>query len=137
MTFKYAFYGFYRDFKKVARMPLGSKYNEINDFYTLLNGFINTSEATNTETKNRKNQILNNVYQLYKKYFEAYKRNYDSERIKDEEKRGRDHKQFEIIDNGHQESKSTKKEENESDEIQKPLWIKINKNDFDSLTRNV
>ena len=64
------------------------------------------------------------------------KRNYDSE-IK---KRGCDYKQFEIIDNGDQEPKSTKKEETEtkySDEIQKPLWIKLNKNDFDSLTEDV
>ena len=68
------------------------------------------------------------------------KRNYDSEMVKDEEKRGCDYKQFEIIDNGDQEPKSTKKEETEtkySDEIQKPLWIKLNKNDFDSLTEDV
>ena len=68
------------------------------------------------------------------------KRNYDSEMVKDEEKRGCDYKQFEIIDNGDQEPKSTKKEETEtkySDEIQKPLWIKLNKNDFDSLIEDV
>ena len=68
------------------------------------------------------------------------KRNYDSEMVKDEEKRGCDYKQFEIIDNGDQEPKSTKKEETEtkySDEIQKPLQIKLNKNDFDSLTEDV
>ena len=68
------------------------------------------------------------------------KRNYDSEMVKDEEKRGCDYKQFEIIDNGDQEPKSTKKEETEtkySDEIQKPLWIKLNKNDFDSLTEDL
>ena len=34
--FKYAFYKFYRDFKKFKRMSLGSKYDEINCFYTLL-----------------------------------------------------------------------------------------------------
>ena len=39
---------------------------------------------------------------------------YDSEKVKDKEKRGRVYKQFEIIDNGDQESKSTKKEENET-----------------------
>ena len=36
--------------------------------------------------------------------------------------------------------KSTKKEETEAkkpDEIQKPLWIKLNKNDFDSLRQDV
>ena len=35
-------------------MSLGSKYDEINDFYTLLNAFINTHEGITTETKNRK-----------------------------------------------------------------------------------
>ena len=47
----FTFYRFYRDFKKFKRMSLGSKYNEINDFYTLLNAFINTHETTTTETK--------------------------------------------------------------------------------------
>ena len=70
----YAFYDFYRGFKKFKRMSLGSKYNEINGFYTLLNAFINTPEATTTETKNRKNRILNNVNQLYYKYFDTYKK---------------------------------------------------------------
>ena len=50
----YAFYDFYRGFKKFSRMSLGSKYDEINGFYTLLNAFIYTHEATTTETKNRK-----------------------------------------------------------------------------------
>ena len=40
--------------------------------------------------------------------------NYDSEKAKDEKKRGRDYKQSEIIDNGDQEPKSTKKEETET-----------------------
>ena len=65
------------------------------------------------------------------------KKNYDREKVKDEEKRGRDYKQFKIIDNGGQEPKSTKKKETETkkpDEIQKPLWAKLNRNDFDSLT---
>ena len=70
----YAFYKFYRDFKKFNRMSLGSKYGDINDFYTLLNAFINTHEATNTETKSRKNRILNNVNQLYHQHFNTYKK---------------------------------------------------------------
>ena len=68
------------------------------------------------------------------------KKNFDSEKVKDEEKRGHDHKQFEIIDNRDQEPKSTKKEETETkkpDEIQKPLWVKLNENDFDSLIQDV
>ena len=54
-------------------MSLDSKYNEINDFYTLLNEFIKTHEASTTETKNRKIRILNNANQLYNKYFDTYK----------------------------------------------------------------
>ena len=50
----YPFYKFYRGFKKFKRIPLGSKYDEINDFYTLLSAFINTHEASTTETENRK-----------------------------------------------------------------------------------
>ena len=92
-------------------MSLGSKYCEMNDFYMLLNAFINTHEATTTEKKDRENSIINNVKQLYNKYFDTYKKSYDSEKVKDEEKRGRDCKRFEIIDNGDQEPKSTKKEE--------------------------
>ena len=41
-----------------------------------------------------KNRILNNVNQLYNKYFHTYKKNYDSEKVKDEEKGGRDYKKF-------------------------------------------
>ena len=89
---RYAFYRFDRDFKKFKRMSLGSKYGEMNDFYTLLNAFINTHEATTTETKDRKDRIMKNVNQLYNKYFDTYKKNYDSEKVKDEEKRGRDYK---------------------------------------------
>ena len=90
-------------------MSLGSKYNEMNDFYTILNAFINTHEATTTETQDRKDRILINIKRLYKKYFDTYKQNYDSEKVKDKEKRERDYKQFETIDNRDQEPKSTKK----------------------------
>ena len=38
-------YDIYRGFKKFERMSLGSKYGEINDFYMLLNAFINRHEA--------------------------------------------------------------------------------------------
>ena len=72
-------------------MSLRSKYGEINYFYTLWNAFINTHEATTTETKNRKNRVLNNVNQLYNKYFDAYKKNYNNGKVKDKEKRGRDY----------------------------------------------
>ena len=46
-------------------MSLDSKYDEINNFYSLWNAFINTHEATTTKTKNCKNEIMNNVNQLY------------------------------------------------------------------------
>ena len=102
--FKYTFNKFYRDFKKFKRMSLSSKYNEMNDFYTLLNAFINTHEATTTETKDCNDRIVNNVKQLYDKYFDTYKKIYDSEKVKDEERRGRDYKQFEMIDKKKQNS---------------------------------
>ena len=60
----------------------------MNDFYALLNAFINTLEATTTETKNHKNIIINNVNQIYNKYLDTYKKNDDSEMVKDEEKEG-------------------------------------------------
>ena len=109
-------------------------------FSALLNAFINRHEATTIETKSRKNRIMNNVNQLYNKYFHTYKKKFDSEKVKDKEKIGPDYKQFKIINNGDQELKSTKKEETETkkpDEIQKPLWVKLNENDFDSLTQDV
>ena len=56
-------------------MSPGSKYDEMNDFYTLLNALINTHKATTPETKNCKTRILNNVNQLYNKYFNTYKKN--------------------------------------------------------------
>ena len=46
-------------------MSLGSKYGEMNNFYTPLNAFINTHEATTTETKDRR---------LYDKYFDTYRK---------------------------------------------------------------
>ena len=76
---------------------------------------------------------MNNVKQIYNKQLDTYKKSYDSEKVKDEEKRGRHYKQFEIIDNGDQEPKSTKKEEiktKKSDGIQKPVWVKLNKTLF-------
>ena len=75
----FAFYDFYRGFKKFRRTSLGSKYDEIN-----------THKATNNETKNGKERVMKKVAQLYNDYFDLYKEKYDSEKVKDEEKRGRD-----------------------------------------------
>ena len=70
----FAFYDFDRGFKKSKIMSLGSKYDEINDFYTFLNVFINIHKATNTETKNRKERVMKKVLQLYNDYFNLYKK---------------------------------------------------------------
>ena len=132
---EYAFYKFHRDFKKLKRMSLNSKYDEMSDFYTVLNEFINTHEAITNETNDRKSRILSYVMPLYNKYLNTYKKNYDSKNVKDEEKRGRDYKQFEIIDKKKQKSKWT--EEKTQREIQKPSWAEINENDFELLTQDV
>ena len=87
-------------------MSLGSKYDEM-DFCVLLNAFINTNEATTTETKDRKDRIMKNNKQLYNKYFDTYKKTYDSKKVKGKEKRGCDYQQFEIIDKKKQKSKWT------------------------------
>ena len=61
---RHGFYNFYRVFEKFKRKSLGSKYDEKNEFYTLLYVFINTHEAATTKPKNRKNEIMSNVNQL-------------------------------------------------------------------------
>ena len=108
-------------------MSLGSQYDEINDFYTLLNTFINTHESATTETKDFKDRIMKNVKQLYDKHFDTYKN--------DEEKIGRDYKHFEIIDKKKQKSEWT--EEKTKREIQKLLWFQINEKEFEELTGNI
>ena len=62
---EHPFYKFYRDFKKLLKMSLGSQYNDMIDFYTLLNAFTNTHKAINTETKDCKDRVMNNVKPLY------------------------------------------------------------------------
>ena len=57
----FTFYEFYKVFKKFKRMSLGSKYDQMIDFYELLNSFINTHKAINTKTKDRKGKIMSNV----------------------------------------------------------------------------
>ena len=112
----------------------------MNNFYTLLDSSINTHEATTDETNDHKERVLSSVKPLYDKYLDAYKKSYDKEKVKEEEKTGRNYKPFEIIYNRGQGQKSTKKEETETkkaDEIQEPLWVKINKNDFDLLIQDI
>ena len=105
------------------------------DFCTLLNAFINTHEATTTKTKDCKDRIINNVKPLYNKYFDTYKKNYNSEKVKDEDKRGQDYKQFEIFDKKKQKSEWNK--EKAKTEMQKPLWFEINRKEFEELTGGI
>ena len=46
----------------------------MNDFYTLLDSFINTREAITDETKDRKDKIMKYVKPLYDEYFNDYKK---------------------------------------------------------------
>ena len=87
------------------------------NFHGLLDSFINIHEAITNERNDRKNRILSYVIPLYDKYLDAYKKNYDSKGVKEEEKRGRDYKRFEIIYNRNQGPKSTKKEESEKKKL--------------------
>ena len=66
---------------------------------------------------------------------DTYKKNYDSEKVKGEEKRGRDYKRFEIIDKKKQRSEWT--EEKTKTDMKKPIWFKINKKEFDELTGGI
>ena len=89
---KYAFYEFYKNFKKFERWSFESKYNEMKDFYTLLNSFISTHKATTDETNDRKNIFLSHVKPFYDNYLDAYKKNYDNKKLTDEDKRKYDYK---------------------------------------------
>ena len=98
------------------------------EFYKLLNSFINAHVAITVETKDRIDRILSYVKPFYNNYFDGYKKSYDNKELTDEDKRKYDYKQFIIIDNTDQGPKSTKKEQTGTN---KPLWVKINKNDFE------
>ena len=76
-----------------------------------------------------------NVKQLYDKYFDPFKKKCDSQKVKDEEKRGRHYKQLEIIDKKKQKSEWT--EEKPKREMQEPLWFEIKKKEFEELTRDI
>ena len=102
------------------------------DFYTHYNAFISIHKAITDETKDRKNRILSYVKPLYNNYLYVNKKNYDNKKLTDKDKREYDYKQFEIIDNRDQGLESTK-----TDEIQKLSWVKLSKNDFNSLIKDV
>ena len=90
-------------------MSLNSKYNGMTGFHELLISFINTHKATNTGKNDRIYRILSYVKPVYDKYLDAYKKNCDSEKVKDEEKRGRDYKRFEIINKKNKNQSGLKK----------------------------
>ena len=135
MTLITLFYEFYKDFKKCKRMSLGSKYDVMTDFHEFLNSFINTHKAITDETNDRKNRILSYVKPLYNNYLGAYKKSYDNKELTDEDKRKYDYKQFEIIDEKKQKSERT--EEKTKTIMQKPLWFKINRKEFEELNGDI
>ena len=55
-------------------MSLKSKYDDMNEFYQLLDTFINKQKTTTDETRDQKNTVLNSVKQLYNNCFNAYKK---------------------------------------------------------------
>ena len=105
------------------------------DFYTLLKAFISTHKGTTDETEDRKSRILSYVKPLYNDYLDVYKKSFDNKKLTDEDKREYDYKQFEIIDEKKRKSEQT--EEKIKREMQKPLWLKLNKKEFDELTGNI
>ena len=46
----------------------------MNEFYQLLDTFINKYKTITDETRDQKNTVLNEVKQLYNNYFNAYKK---------------------------------------------------------------
>ena len=46
----------------------------MNEFYQLLDTFINKQKTTTDETRDQKNTVLNSVKQLYNNCFNAYKK---------------------------------------------------------------
>ena len=77
-------------------LSIDSKHGKLKEFYKLLSDFKNHKPIT-TETKNRKNRILNNVNQHYNKYFDNYKKNCDSENLNERDEKFFDPNQFKIL----------------------------------------
>ena len=149
----------YKQYDKFKEISTESGYNNMKDFNKLLINF-ERLKTKKTEAQLKKERIIKNVDELYKNYFDAHKSNYDAidtlgedekkkfnykqfelgDEINKEPKLNEKTKEFEIIDNRDQRTKLTKKEKiktKKPDEIQKPLWVKINKNNFNSLIQDV
>ena len=72
---KFAFYKFHRYFRSFKDRSLGSKYNDISNFYSALSEFKNYKTNTD-ETQQRKNRVINNAVAFYNNYFDSYKKNF-------------------------------------------------------------
>ena len=105
-------------------VSIESKHSKLKEIYKLLSDFKNHKPIT-TETKNRKDRILDNVNQLYNKYFDTYKKkNHNSEDLIERDENFCDPKQLKILGKKKQKLEST--EENTDREPQRPLWFEIN-----------
>ena len=62
---------FIKTLKNLKKGHLILRYSYMVDFYGLLNSFINKHKAINTETKDRKDKIMNDVKTLYDNYFDV------------------------------------------------------------------
>ena len=135
MTLSMLFTGFYRDSEKIKRMvAIDSKNGELKEFKKLLSHLKNHKPIT-TETKNRKNRILNNVNQLYNKYFDTYRKNYDSEYLNERNEKIFDPNQFKRL--GKKKQKSEWTGEKTERKMQKLIRFKINKNNLKKKLREI
>ena len=72
---------------------------------------------------------MNKTHQLYNKYLNAYKEEYDSKDLKDEDKIFFDPNQYKIL--GKKKQKLEQTVEKIKSEPQKPLWLEIDKPEFE------
>ena len=90
---KFTFYRFYRDVEKFLKRSLGSRYNEISEFFKFLSEF-KMRKVITAETRECTKRITNNVVKLYGDYFDSYEQTYDKESSNEKEKL--EPKQFKI-----------------------------------------
>ena len=127
-------------------VSIDSKHGEFKELYILLRDFKNYKSIT-TETKSCKNRILNNVNQLYNKYFDTYKKNPDSEDINKRNENFfmltslkylvRKKKKSSSYEDRSDTRQPQQLEQLKLDEIQKPLCLKVSRENFISLIKDV
>ena len=71
---KFGFYKFYRVLENFRKSSLGSKYNNISEFYGLLNELKTNQVLATDKTRERKTRVINTVVKLYGYYFDFYKK---------------------------------------------------------------